>query len=102
MECGINWEVLTTDKWVTEAVKYFKFLPPVSQFRSTGQAQLHSYSYVFSRAKLTNIRGSEYTVRKGAVIQVYNPQLQESFYSILFLVPKEEPAEATDKPQEVK
>ena len=53
------------------------------------------------RAKPANTRGSEYTVKEGGVVRIYNPQPQESFCSTLFLVPKKGPDEASDKFQEV-
>ena len=56
--------------------------------QSASSGALAKPSYVLSRAKPANTRGSEYTVRKGVVVRICNPQPQESFYSTLFLVPK--------------
>ena len=79
-----NWEVLTTDKWVIEAVKGFK-IPFISQ-----PAQDHWPNPAMYSAEQSMLIQEEVStlVEKGAVTQIHNPQPQGGFYSTLFLVPK--------------
>ena len=56
-----------------------RFQIPFTSQPRTGQAQLHSYSYVISRAKLTNTRGSAYTVREEGCYSGIQPSTSREF-----------------------
>ena len=79
-----NWAVLTTDKWVIEAVKGFQ-IPFITQ-----PIQEHRPNPAVYSAEQSLLMQEEVStlLEKGAVIRVDNPQPQGNFYSTLFLVPK--------------
>ena len=65
-----------------------------SLHQSASSGALAKPSYVLSRAKPANIRGSEYIVREGGCCSNIKLSTSEEFYTTLFLVPKKEPDEA--------
>ena len=71
--------------------------------QSTSSGALAKPSYVLSRAKPANTRGSEYTVRKKGCCSDKQPSTSGEFLFHTLPGPQERgPDEASDKPQEVK
>ena len=81
-----NWEVLTTDKWVIQAVKGFQIL-----FTSQPDKKHWPSPAMYSSEQSLLIQEEVSTLLdKGTVLWIYSPQPQESFYSTLFPVSKKE------------
>lgn len=78
-----NWEVLTTDKWVLDTVKGFQIPLTVHPVQ-----ECCPNTPTFSAEQNLLMQAEVRALVENGAVQVCNPQLQGTFYSTLFLVPK--------------